>query len=150
MSARDEHELDAMLAGLAERAQVARDFQCQTGQDRHVTRKLPRRAIAAITDWCKGIAAQHATMDNSVVATATAAQRVGSADTSGSPSADKQGAAMSVSPTLALRLDPETIERLDAEAELRGHTRSSLARHLLKVQLDGQEPEHDQPTEVQR
>ena len=39
---------------------------------------------------------------------------------------------MSVSPTLALRLDPETIERLDDEAELRGHTRSSLARHLLR------------------
>jgi hypothetical protein len=38
---------------------------------------------------------------------------------------------MSVSPTVALRLDPETIERLDDEAELGGHTRSSLARHLL-------------------
>ncbi len=43
---------------------------------------------------------------------------------------------MAISPVLALRLDPETIERLDDEAELRGHTRSSLARHLLKQQLD--------------
>jgi len=44
---------------------------------------------------------------------------------------------MSESPVLALRLDPETIERLDEAAELRGHTRSSLARHLLKQQLAG-------------
>jgi hypothetical protein len=145
MNARD--TLAATLADLADRAQAARDFQCQTGQDRHTTRRLPRRAIAAINDWRNGIAAEHATMSDSVVAIATA-QRAGSADTSGSPSAD-EGATMSPSPTLALRLDPETIERLDAEAELRGHTRSSLARHLLKQQLvehDNLEPEdHGEP-----
>lgn len=45
---------------------------------------------------------------------------------------------MSVSPAIALRLDPETIERLDNEAELRGQTRSSLARHLIKRSLVGQ------------
>jgi predicted DNA-binding protein len=43
---------------------------------------------------------------------------------------------MSSSPVLALRLDPKTIERLDDEASLRGHTRSSLARHMIKRQLD--------------
>ncbi len=42
---------------------------------------------------------------------------------------------MATSPIIGVRLDPETIERLDEEAELRGHTRSSLARHLLKQQL---------------
>jgi transposase len=143
-------ELDAMLADLADRAQAVRDFQCQSGQDRHATRKLPKRVIAAISDWRKGVAAEHGTMCNSVVATATAS-RVGSADKAGSPSAEQEQHAMSASPVLALRLDPETIERLDDEAELRGHTRSSLARHLLKQQLVGinGDGEHDQPTERQ-
>jgi len=131
----DEALLDAMLADLADRAQAVRDFQCRSGQDRHSTRRLPKRAIAAINDWRNGVTAHHDMLCNSVVANATA-QRAGPADTAGSPSAD-EGATMSESPVLALRLDPETIERLDEAAELRGHTRSSLARHLLKQQLAG-------------
>jgi enoyl-CoA hydratase/carnithine racemase len=80
-------QLDAMLADLAERAQTVRDFQCQSGQDRHTTRRLPKRAIAAINDWRKGVASEHATMCNGVVASPPH-KRVGTADTAGSPSAD--------------------------------------------------------------
>jgi hypothetical protein len=127
--------LDGMLADLAERAQTVRDFQCQSGQDRHATRRLPKRAIGAIKAWRAGVAEAPATMCDGVVAIATA-QRAGPADTAaGSPSADEQEQRMSASPVLALRLDPETIERLDTEAEASGHTRSSLARHLLRQQL---------------
>jgi hypothetical protein len=35
---------------------------------------------------------------------------------------------MPVTPAIAFRLEPELIEQLDHEAELRGHTRSSLAK----------------------
>jgi predicted DNA-binding protein len=42
---------------------------------------------------------------------------------------------MATSPIIGVRLDPETIERLDEAAELRGHTRASLARHWIKQQL---------------
>jgi hypothetical protein len=85
----DADQLNAMLADLAAHAQRVRDFQCQSGQDRHAIRRLPKRAIIAINDWQEGVAADRATVSPSVVALATAS-RVGSADTSGSPSADEQ------------------------------------------------------------
>jgi predicted DNA-binding protein len=59
---------------------------------------------------------------------------------------------MSTSPVVALRLDPEKIERLDDEAELRGHTRSSLARHLIRQRLRDLErlSAHDQQPATER
>ncbi len=139
-------QLDAALADLAARAQAARDLQCQAGLDRHATRRLPKRVIAAINDWRKAVAAESDTLSRSVVAIATA-QRVGSADTSSSPSADEQGATMPVSPAVAVRLDTETIRRLDTEAAQRGHTRSSLARHLIQQQLADADREPSTHTE---
>ena len=136
-------KLDVMLADLAARAQAARDFQCQSGLDRHSTRRLPKRTFAAIDTWRKAVAAESDTVSTSVVAIATA-QRAGSADTpSSSPSADEQGATMPVSPAVAVRLDTETIRRLDTEAAQRGHTRSSLARHLIQQQLADHTERHD-------
>jgi hypothetical protein len=80
-------ELDAMLADLAERAQAIRNFACMHGLERHSTRRSAKRVIALIAYWRQEVAAAGATLsDSRCFATA---QRVGSADTSGPPSADR-------------------------------------------------------------
>lgn len=53
---------------------------------------------------------------------------------------------MAVSPIIGIRLDRKTVELLDDEAEQRGHTRASYARHLIVRQL----PKADAVGERQR
>jgi hypothetical protein len=80
-------EVDAMLADLEERVQAIRDFQCQHQLERTATRKLARRMIGLARHWRTEVAAAAGTLSNSRCY--AAAQRIGSADTSGPPSADR-------------------------------------------------------------
>jgi hypothetical protein len=85
--------LDAMLAELEEQVQAIRNFQCQHQLERHATRKLARQMIRLSHHWRAEVAAVADTVsDGRCDATA---QRVGAADTSGPPSADRSSDACS-------------------------------------------------------
>ena len=80
-------ELDALLAALAQQAQHCRDFACLHGLERSSTRKLARQTIRSASHWRREAAAAASTLSNSRCD--AAAPRIGSADTSGPPSADR-------------------------------------------------------------
>jgi hypothetical protein len=80
-------ELDAMLADLAQQAQHCRDFACIHGLEHSSTRKLARQAIRLVNHWRREAAATAATTSDSRCD--AAAQRIGAADTSSPPSADR-------------------------------------------------------------
>jgi hypothetical protein len=94
-------ELDVMLDDLAEQAQHCRDFACIHGLERSSTRKLARQTIRLAKQWRKEAAAAGATLSDSRCY--AAAQRIGAADTSGPPSADRSNDASKPSRSVQVR-----------------------------------------------